>query len=261
MTPSARTSATGGLTRLSSVPAVPAIVTGTVRHVRRSPIERAFAYQVTQWLVDLDALPTYRGLWRLLASFRSADHLGDPDRSIRANLTAYAATERVDLTGCRILMLANARSFGYVFDPLTVFWCLRPDGGLACVVAEVRNTYGERHCYLVHPDETRVARVDKAFYVSPFVTVDGTYDMRFELDEAAVAVSIVLRQEGAVRFVATFRGRAAPASRAALLRAAVRHPLMPQRVLALIHWRGIRLWLRRLPVVPRRPHEHQPGVR
>lgn len=242
-------------------PVLPAIVRGTVRHVRRHPMQRAFSYQVYQWLVDVDDLPRPRRAWSALASFRSADHLGDPRRSIRENLTAFAATERVDLTGCRILMLANARSFGFVFDPLTVFWCIRPDGHLACVVAEVRNTYGDRHCYLVHPDETGLARVEKAFYVSPFVTIEGSYDMRFVLDGPDVGVSIVLRQRGEVLFVATFRGRAAPAGRRSLLAAALRYPLMPQRVLALIHWHGIRLWLRRMPVVPRQPHHHQEGVR
>ena len=106
-----------------------------------------------------------------------------------------------------------ARSFGFVFDPLTVFWCIRPDGDLACVVAEVRNTYGERHCYLAHPDETGVARIEKAFYVSPFVKVEGSYDMRFILYGTDVGVSIVLHQQDEVLFVATFRGRAAPATR------------------------------------------------
>lgn len=242
-------------------PAVPSIVRGTVRHVRRHPMVRAFSYRVYQWLVDVDDLPRLGGGWSVLASFRSSDHLGDPRRTIRTNLTDFAATHGVDLAGCRILMLANARSFGFVFDPLTVFWCIRPDGQLACVVAEVRNTYGERHCYLVHPDETGLARVDKAFYVSPFVTVEGSYDMRFVLAGQDVGVSIVLRQRGEVLFVATFRGRAAPAGRRSLLLAALRYPLMPQRVLALIHWHGIRLWLRRLPVVPRSPHNHQEGVR
>lgn len=242
-------------------PSVPAIVTGTVRHVRRRPVHRAFAYRVYQWLVDLDDLPELSGLWSALASFRSSDHLGDPARSIRDNLTTYASTEGVDLAGCRILMLANARSFGYVFDPLTVYWCIRPDGELACVVAEVSNTYGERHCYLLELDENGQARTDKAFYVSPFVTVEGTYDMSFRLDGGDVGVSIVLRQHGELLFTATFRGRAEPATRGALARAAARHPLMPQRVVAAIHWQGIRLWLRRLPIVPRRPHHHQEGVR
>ena len=253
----------GGRERLrrTQAPTVPAIVTGTVRHVRMRPMHRAFAYEVYQWLVDVDDLPRLPGLWGALASFRSSDHLGDPDRTIRENLTAYAATEGVDLTGCRILMLANARSFGYTFDPLSVFWCLRPDGEPACVVAEVRNTYGERHCYLVHPDDSGLARIDKAFYVSPFVTVDGAYEMRFTLDGTDVGVSIVLRQQDEVLFVATFRGVAAPATRRSLAAAALRYPLMPQRVVALIHWHGIRLWLRRLPVVPRPPHHHQEGVR
>ena len=76
-------------------------------------------------------------------------------------------------------MLANARFLGYVFDPLTVFWCFAADGSLRCVVAEVHNTYGERHAYLLRPEADGTAEVGKEFYVSPFNDVSGRYDFRF----------------------------------------------------------------------------------
>ena len=76
------------------------------------------------------------------------------DRTIRQNLDAWLARPRASTcAGGRVLMLANARVLGYVFNPLTVYWCHRADGALACVVAEVHNTYGERHCYLLRPDD------------------------------------------------------------------------------------------------------------
>lgn len=250
--------ATGPSVRPPSV--LPALVTGVVTHVRRRPMHRSFRYRVYQWLVDLDAVPAYSRPWSWLASFRAADHLGDPDRSIRANLEDFTSRHGVDISTGRVLMLANARAGGYAFDPLTVFWCLAPDGSLTCVVAEVRNTHGERHCYLLHPDETGRAYAEKSFYVSPFMTVEGEYELRFELVDDRVGASVTLRQDGEVAFVAAFRGRAAPATRRALVAASLRHPLMPLTVTLLIHWHGIRLWLRRMPVVPRRPHETQDGV-
>ena len=89
----------------------------------------------------------------------------------------FLGARGIDLGGGRVLMLAHARVLGYVFNPLTVYWCHRADGTLACVMAEVHNTYGQRHAYLLRTDERGRARVGKEFYVSPFHPVDGSYRM------------------------------------------------------------------------------------
>jgi len=128
-----------------------------------------------QWLVDLDSL---HGRWPELR-FRSADHLGDPRRTIKANVETFLALNGVPLRdGSRVLMLTNARALGHVFNPLSVFWCYHGNGQLAAIVAEVRNTYGERHAYVVHPNEHGFAVASKAFHVSPFFPVDGEYELR-----------------------------------------------------------------------------------
>jgi DUF1365 family protein len=151
-------------------------------------------------------------------------------------------------------MLANARVLGYTFDPLTVFWCLRPDGTLAAAVLEVHNTYGERHAYLLDVDESGGARVEKAFYVSPFNDVSGTYAVRLVLDERAVGVSVRLDRDGERVLTASTVGRPQPATIRNLMRMVGRHGPMTQRVTALIRAHGIRLWLRRLPVAARPSH-------
>ena len=107
-------------------------------------------------------------------------------------------------------MLANARVLGHVFDPLSVFWCYDSDGGLVCVVAEVHNTYGERHAYLLRPDEAGTAVTDKGFYVSPFFDVTGTYELRFTLTPDLVATTVTLRRHDAVAFSAAFRAGPSP---------------------------------------------------
>ena len=109
-------------------------------------------------------------------------------------------------------MLAGARVLGHVFAPLSVFWCYGSDGVLVCVVAEVHNTYGERHAYLLRPDQAGTAVTDKALYVSPFFDVSGTYELRFTLRPDLVATTVTLRREGAVAFSAAFRGRPEPAT-------------------------------------------------
>ncbi len=238
-----------------------AVVGHTRRAVPGGPaVENTFSYRVHMWLVDLDDLPRLPGGLGWLARFEARDHLGDAGATIRANVDQLLAAHGIDLAGGRVLMLANARVAGYVFNPISVHWCYRADGSLAALIAEVHNTYGERHAYLLRLDEQGRAETDKAFYVSPFLTVDGRYLMRFSPPGDRLSVTMALRQGETTPFTATLRGVARPATRRAILAAAIRQPFMPLRVSALIRWQGSKLWLRRLPVVPRPPHVPQEWV-
>jgi uncharacterized protein len=242
-------------------PSLPALVAGQVTHRRSGPVRHAFRHQLYQWLIDLDSVPVQPAWLRPFATFSSADHLGDPRLTIKGNVESYLARGGIDLGDQgRVLMLANARVLGHVFDPLSVFWCYDWRGRLACIVAEVHNTYGERHAYLLRPDEAGVAVTSKGFHVSPFFDVSGEYELRFTLTPDLVSTSVTLRREGAVAFSAAFRGRPQPATRRALARLLVRQPLMTQRISALIRAHGIWLWLRGLHVRPRPGHVRQEGV-
>ncbi len=232
----------------------------SISHVRRSPLKNAFTYRSYSWFVDVDAIPRLPFLLRPLAVFRARDHLGDPDASIRSNVERYLRTQGLEPDGGPIHMLASARVFGYVFNPLTLFWCYRSSGDLQCVVAEVHNTYGERHCYLLHTDPAGRASVPKAFYVSPFNDVDGQYRMKLPAPAERVAVSIILEREGQRPFVATMDGRRRPATVRNVLAAALTVPAAPLLVSALIRIQGIKLWARRLPVVARPHHTSQEAV-
>jgi hypothetical protein len=237
-----------------------AIYDTAIAHVRHTPLRNAFRYRSYSWLVDLDHLPRPpRGL-RALAEFRAADHLGAPDGTLRTNVDAYLAANGIDLAGGRVLMLANARVLGHVFNPLSVFWCHDPDGALRCVIAEVHNTYSERHCYLLQPDERGRAEFAKEFYVSPFYPVDGQYVMRLPEPGERLALSVELHRGEARPFVATVRGQRRSADSRALLRAALRVPLATLTVAAQIRFQGIKLWARRLPIVPRPEHHRQEKV-
>ena len=141
-----------------------------------------------------------------------------------------------------------------MFNPLSTHWCYRADGSLACLVAEVHNTYGERHAYLLRPDEIGRAEADKEFYVSPFFEVAGRYLMRFSAPGPRLQISVALRQDGGTPFTASVHGTARPATLGSVLGATLRFPLMSLRVSALIRLQGVKLWLRRLPVVPRPLH-------
>ena len=246
---------------LPDLPVLPALVVGQVSHHRPGPIRYAFRHRVYLWLVDLDALPRQPWYLRAFAGFGAADHLGDPSGTIGDNVRNYLALNGIRLgDGGRVFMLANARVLGHVFDPLTVFWCYNSTGSLVCAVAEVHNTYQERHAYLLRPDESGIAVTDKALYVSPFFDVSGTYELRFTLRPDLVATSVTLRRRGVVAFTATFRGRPQPAAPRALVLRLIRQPLMPQRITVLIRAHGVWLWLHRLTIRTRPHHPRQEGV-
>ena len=243
------------------LPALPALVVGQVSHSRLGQVRHAFRHGVYQWLVDLDGVPRQPWYLRPFAGFRTSDHLGDPEQTVKANVERFLSLHGIALgEASRVVMLANARLLGHVFNPLTVFWCFDTTAALVCIVAEVHNTYGERHVYLLHPDPAGLVTADKSFHVSPFYDVSGSYEMRFNLTPDVVSTTVNLRRNGAVAFTATFRGRPTPATPSAIVRQLLRRPLMPQQVSTLIRAHGIRLWLRRLPVLRRPHHQPQEGV-
>ncbi|HRW18816.1 MAG TPA: DUF1365 domain-containing protein [Dermatophilaceae bacterium] len=247
---------TSGGVQLASVPALPAIVVGEVRHHRRRPVSHDVRMRTHQWLVDL-AEPA-----ELLArrGFRGIDHFAGDAPSIETGLRRFAAAqgEQIGATD-RLVMLATPRSLGHVFNPLSVHWCLTPSGRVRFAVLEIHNTYRQRHAHLVRPDAQGRAEVDKAFYVSPFFEVAGRYRVRLTLRDERVSVAIVLEQAGGPVFMASFRGVPEPATRGARIRAAVRTPFVAHQTSLRIRWHGIRLW-RRLPVVPRPPHRPPAGL-
>ncbi|WP_327719299.1 DUF1365 domain-containing protein [Streptomyces sp. NBC_00490] len=236
---------------------VPALYPCTIAHVRTTPRRYALRHRTYMWLVDPDRPPRLPLPLRPFARFDPRDHFTGDRPTIRAALDAFLAAHGVDLDRGRVLMLTHARVLGYVFNPLTLYWCHGPAGELRCVVAEVHNTYGGRHGYLLHPDAAgagKELRTDKKLYVSPFFPVDGRYRMRLPPPGARLDLTVRLDREGGRAFTATVRGARRPVSTASLLRLAVRHPWSTLAVSAAIRAHGIRLYLRGLPVQPRPEH-------
>ncbi|WP_405066008.1 DUF1365 domain-containing protein [Kribbella sp. NBC_01510] len=250
------------MTTLSDLPTLPALVVGHVWHRRRIPVRHEFRHRAYLWLVDLDELPQLPPWLRPLATFDARDHLGSGSAGIKPAVERYLAHQGVVLgSGDRVVMLANARVLGYVFDPLTVFWCFAADGALRCVVAEVHNTYGERHAYLLRPEADGTAEVGKEFFVSPFNDVSGRYAFRFAVSPERLSISITLNRGDRPVFAAGFGGRIRPATAMAVAKTALVLPAMPQRASILIRAHGIWLWLRGLPVLSRPVHQPPEGVR
>ncbi|MFE7174545.1 DUF1365 domain-containing protein [Streptomyces sp. NPDC057616] len=232
----------------------PALYPCTITHVRTAPLRHALRHRTYMWLIDPDRPPRLPRALRALARFDARDHFTGDEPSVRAGLESFLAGHGVHLDGGPVLMLTHARVLGYVFNPLTLYWCHDRDGTPRCVVAEVHNTYGGRHCYLLHPDSTGTAVTGKEFYVSPFFPVDGRYRMRLPEPAERLDLTVHLERENGTPFTATVRGTRAEMTVGRLLRLALRHPWSTVRVSAAIRVHGIRLYLRGLPVQPRPDH-------
>lgn len=229
----------------------PAIYRTTIGHCRQTPVRHAFEYRSYSWYVDIDRLPRLAWWLRPFARFRADDHFATTAQgSLRERLAATFAEHDVAMPDGQITALLQARVFGYVFNPLSVFWCHDRDGQVRHVIAEVHNTYGGRHAYLLPPADTPVL-VGKQFYVSPFNPVDGHYLVLAPRPEREVDIMVSLLRDRRLTFRATLRGERLPATTKQIATIQFLAPVAPLMVAARIRIQGIKLWLRRVPVVAR----------
>lgn len=230
----------------------PALYRTRITHLRRAPVHHYFEHTSYSWYVDVDRLPQLARWLRPFAGFEARDHLdGGPNDSLRQRIDDYLAEHGIDLRGGRITALMQARVLGYVFNPLTLYWCHDAGGTLRHVIAEVHNTYGERHAYLLPPHVDRPVIARKRLYVSPFNEVAGYYLVRAPLPNTELDVRISLHRDNQPAFVATMRGTGRSATIRELLKLQLVAPLAPLMGAIGIRVQGITLWLRRVPVAPR----------
>lgn len=236
----------------------PAIYRTTISHRRQVPVQHSFEYRSYSWYVDIDELPRLPWWLRSFARFRASDHFTyvdgaatvARDASLRQRLQAFFDDHDTAMPDGRITALLQARVLGYIFNPLSVFWCHDRDGQLRHVVAEVHNTYGGRHAYLLPPADVPVL-VSKQFYVSPFNPVDGHYLVLAPQPDGEVDVMVSLHRECRLTFTATLRGDRLPATPRHIALLQFRSPVAPLVGSLRIRMQGIKLWLRGVPVVPR----------
>jgi DUF1365 family protein len=226
-------------------------IAGVTFHGREGGVRNAFRYSIDYCLLDPETArgPALFSRNRAnLFSLRDRDHGGPVgDGGGTGWVRQVLADHGVTAADGAILLLAQPRVLGHVFNPVSFWLCQDAAGQLRAVVAEVTNTYGDRHSYLCHhADQRPLTRDDtltatKIFHVSPFQPVEGSYAFRFDITEARVGIWIDYRT-GNGRLLATLTGRRRSLTNGAILRAALRRPFGSRRVLGLIHWQALKLW-------------------
>lgn len=226
-------------------------IAGQTFHGRKGAVSNSFRYHVDYVLLDAD-LATAPGLFGRnrgnLTSVWDVDHGGAPGAGrgvawVREVLAAHGLPG-----GTRVELLAQPRVLGHVFNPVS-FWLCYDSKGLRVVIAEVSNTFGERHSYLCHrEDHAPITREDtltaqKIFHVSPFQPVEGGYQFRFDIRADRIGIWIDY-SAGKGGIYATLTGPRRALTNGAILRACVRRPFGSRRVVALIFWQALKLRLK-----------------
>ncbi|SCX20621.1 hypothetical protein DSM25558_2771 [Agrobacterium sp. DSM 25558] len=237
-----------------------AIYAGHVVHARHRPHAHKMRYRVFSLLLDLDELPLLdKGLrlfgynrWSVF-SFHDSDHGVGEKGGLKRWVAHHLADADIDVPQdkLRVDMLCYPRIFGYVFNPLTVYFCHDEDR-LVAILYEVRNTFHERHTYIIPTGANQNGTVRhscaKEMYVSPFVPMECTYDFRILPPSEKVLVAINERDQQGDLLFASFAGERRPLTGVALLRALLSYPLMTLKIMGAIHWEALLLWAKGNPI-------------
>ncbi len=236
-----------------------------VMHHRLAPKQHSFHYNVFMFYLDLDEIDSLAKRLKFMSrnrfnlfNFRDKDHLQlpreNPDKSknIRGHLTDYLQSNGVNIGNGRIIVLTNLCTFGYQFNPVSFYFCYDEEDKPLCSVVEVCNTFLEMKPYFLGKEvmvgDTFKLNTTKYFYVSPFIEMDTNFDFDLEIPGDKLKLKIDDYDKNGKRFfISTLNGQQKPLKDSTLLLYFFSFPLITLKVIGLIHWQALKLWLKKIP--------------
>jgi hypothetical protein len=231
------------------------LYTGLVYHGRHKPFAHHFKYRVfTIWL-NLDRLESIQQDCRLFSvnrwnvfSYFHKDHGKRDGSNVKDYIVQAAKDKGIDLEGGSIYFLGFPRVWGFVFNPLSIFYCYDKHGKLCATLQQVKNTFGEQHSYLLPVERTEDSVIsqecEKVFHVSPFIEMDCTY--KFRLTDPKETFHVAIHQFTGLEKIltATWSGERRSFSTVNILKSVARLPFMTLKIIAAIHWQALKLWIK-----------------
>lgn len=229
-----------------------------VMHYRLEPKENRFSYGLFTWCIDVDEIDALtrqsflisRNRWNIF-SFYDSDHLDAGAPRVRENLARFMVKQGTPMRPGKILLVTHLRLFGYVFNPVSFYFCFDEKEEPYAVVAEVGNTFHEQKGFLLdkncREEDVFTRRVQKNFYVSPFIDMDAEFDFRLRLPGERLQLLVDDYKKGKKFFLSSVTGQRRPLTTARLAFYLFRYPLVTLRVISMIHWQALILKLKGLP--------------
>lgn len=245
----------------------------TVMHNRLAPKKHGFYYHVFMFYLDLDELDLLKKKLFLFShnafnffSFRDKEHIQlpidkpDTSRSTREHITSYLKEKGITLTNERIMILTNLNVLGYNFNPVSFYFVFDKNNQPLCSIAEVGNTFGELKPYLLTiehlSEQTYHLNTTKYFYVSPFFDHDTHFDFNLGIPGEKLTIRIDTYKQEERIFISTLTGTRKPLTNANLLWYSIRFPLITLKIITLIHWNALLLWMKKIPYHKKADHKN-----
>jgi DUF1365 family protein len=229
-----------------------------VMHNRLEPKKNKFAYNIFMFYLDLDEVDLCHQKLSLFShnrwnvfSFREKDHMEPGPQTLKENILDYVRSQGVDLPGGKVTLLTHVRTFGYIFNPVSFYYCFTPSGLPACAVVEVENTFREQKRYFLRPNTFQndrfILRTLKHFYVSPFIKLDAEFEFKLPIPGENLTAFVDDFEAGHKFLLTSLAGTRAPLSDASLIWFLIKYPFITLKVIGLIHWQALILSLKGIP--------------
>lgn len=239
----------------------------TVMHWRTKPKQHRLLHKIFMFYIDLDEIDTLcqenflvgHNRWRPY-SFYDDDHLPFGQSNARENLLHFLRSKGIDQEVGRVMLLANLRTFGYVFNPISVYFCFDKSGQPLCSVPEIGNTFGEIKSFILPPSalqgESFKDEQGKFYYISPFSKLDISLDFNFKIPDERLNIRVDDVSDGEKILYASLTGKRRALDKRNLLWLTLRFPFVTLKVISLIHVHALWLYFKKVPFYPKQDHPH-----